>query len=162
MTPELVADAFEHGVGATFNACFNRAETNTFSEPWEHEATVRHLDDVTVTPARGMLEGRRIRLGRCALLAVGGIEVAVSSIRQQITSDDYLAAIGADTESARVFIVKSRGHFRAGFDHLVDDANIIEVDCPALATPNLHALPWNKVMRPIYPLDPEMEWSPSG
>ena len=158
--PDLAEEAFEHGTGHSFVARFNRAETSAFSEPWSHEATVLNLDDLAVTPARGMLAGRKLRLGRCALLDVAGIQVAVSSIRQQITSDDYLSAIGADTSRARLFIVKSRGHFRAGFDHLVDDDHIIEVDCPALATPNLQALPWEHVLRPIYPLDPDLSWSP--
>jgi microcystin degradation protein MlrC len=56
--------------------------------------------------------------------------------------------------------VKSRGHFRAGFDIFFSDDRIIEVDVPGLTTPVLKNVPWKRVPRPIYPLDPDMEWQP--
>jgi len=158
--PALAAEAHQRGEGAMFLARFNRDETNAFSEALEWQARVVALTDATVTPRRGMLKGRSIRLGPCALLELGGVQVVVSSVRQQITSDDYFIACAADPAAAQVFVVKSRGHFRAGFDHLVPDERIVEVDCPGLATPNLQALPWRDVRRPIYPLDPDLEWTP--
>jgi len=158
--PALAAEAHERGQDAVFRARFNRDEDDAFSEPLAWRARVVALTDATVTPSRGMLEGRAIRLGPCALLEVDGVRVAVSSIRQQITSDDYFSALGADPTAARILVVKSRGHFRAGFDHLVPAERTVEVDCPGLATPNLHALPWRHVRRPIYPLDPELDWTP--
>jgi microcystin degradation protein MlrC len=55
-------------------------------------------------------------------------------------------------------VVKSRGHFRAGFDDIFADEHILEVDGPGLATPVLTRVPWRHVPRPIWPLDPDMSW----
>jgi len=158
--PALAAEAHQRGEATVFPARFNRDETDVFSEALEWQARIVALTDATVTPRRGMLKGRSIRLGPCALLELDGLRVVVSSVRQQITSDDYFSACAADPAAARLFVVKSRGHFRAGFDHLVPDERIVEVDCPGLATPNLQALPWRDVRRPIYPLDLDLEWTP--
>jgi microcystin degradation protein MlrC len=49
-------------------------------------------------------------------------------------------------------------HFRAGFDDIFADANILEVDGPGLATPILTRVAWKEVPRPIWPLDPGMTW----
>jgi microcystin degradation protein MlrC len=55
-------------------------------------------------------------------------------------------------------VVKSRGHFRAAFDELFSDDRILEVDVPGLTTPVLARVPWRRIPRPIYPLDPETVW----
>ena len=60
----------------------------------------------------------------------------------------------------RVLVVKSRGHFRAGFDEFFNPNQIFEVDLPGLTTPNLHQLDLSRVPRPIFPLDPDMSWHP--
>jgi len=56
--------------------------------------------------------------------------------------------------------VKSRGHFRAGFDDIWTPDRIIEVDVPGLTTVVMSRVPWREVPRPIYPVDPEMVWTP--
>jgi len=67
---------------------------------------------------------------------------------------------GLDIAAARSVVVKSRGHFRAAFDLLFSDDRIVEVDVPGLTTPVLARVPYRDVPRPIFPLDPEMAWSP--
>ena len=42
-------------------------------------------------------------------------KVVVISIRQQCIDPGYFEAFGVDVETARTVVVKSRGHFRAGF-----------------------------------------------
>ena len=58
----------------------------------------------------------------------------------------------------RCLMVKSRGHFRAGFDEFFGNEQIVEVDAPGLTTPILSPLPFQHVPRPIYPLDADMSW----
>ncbi|MED5474164.1 MAG: microcystinase MlrC family protease, partial [Pseudomonadota bacterium] len=56
-------------------------------------------------------------------------------------------------------VVKSRGHFRAGFSHLFSDEQIIEVDVPGLTSPNLSNFNWKYLPRPVYPLDENASWT---
>jgi microcystin degradation protein MlrC len=83
----------------------------------------------------------------------------VSSRALQCADDDTLRHCGLDPATANVVVVKSRGHFRAGFDHLFTDDRIVEVGAPGVATPELHTLPWRHLPRPVFPLD-EVEWQP--
>jgi microcystin degradation protein MlrC len=70
-----------------------------------------------------------------------------------------LEHLGIDIGSLRGLIVKSRGHFRAGFDEWFGDDRIVEVDAPGLTTQGLAHLPYRNIPRPIFPLDPDTPWS---
>lgn len=156
--PALAAEAHERGADAEFTARFNRDEASEFSEPFEAPARVVRLTDGAIPVTRGMLRGGIIRLGPTCVLDLGGIAVVVVSIRQQITSADYFTAAGLDPAAAATLVLKSRGHFRAGFDHLVRDERIFEVDVPGLTSPNLIRFPWKRLPRPVYPMDPDTPW----
>jgi microcystin degradation protein MlrC len=158
--PALVKRADDAGVGATFTATFNSEETNQFSEPFEAEVTVEKLSDGEFAGTAGMVKGRTVQLGQSCLLRLGGIQIIVISIRQQCLSNDYLQHFGLDAAEARVTVVKSRGHFRAGFQHIFPPERIIEADVPGLTSCNLLTFPWKHMPRPVYPMDPETTWEP--
>jgi len=158
--PALAAEAHAKGVGARFPARFNRAETNTFSERFEAEAVVEALSDGEVVGRRGIYRDRRVSLGPSALLRIGGVRVAVVTQRRQLAEPRMLETLGVDLRAVRSLVVKSRGHFRAGFDDIWTPDRIIEVDVPGLTTVVLTRVPWREVPRPIYPLDPDTSWTP--
>jgi microcystin degradation protein MlrC len=81
-------------------------------------------------------------------------------VRNQCKDTAMFEELGLDIAAARSVIVKSRGHFRAAFDLLFPDDRIVEVDVPGLTTPVLARVPYRDVPRPIYPLDPDMQWAP--
>jgi microcystin degradation protein MlrC len=158
--PPLAAEAHKLGVGATFNARFNRDETTTFSDPFTAEGKVVALSDGLFVGRRGMAAGRTLDMGPAALVQVGGIQVVVMTHRHQALDPMFFETFGLDITKLRCLVVKSRGHFRAGFDIFFPDDRIIEVDVPGLTTPVLQNVPWRQVPRPIYPLDPDMTWAP--
>ncbi len=158
--PPLAAEAHARGVGAGFHAVFNRDETHPLSGRFEHGATVERLHHGTMVGRRGIAAGHTIVLGPTALLRVGGVRVVVVSVRQQCKDTAMFEELGLDIAAARSVIVKSRGHFRAAFDLHFPDERIVEVDVPGLTTPVLSRVPYRHVPRPIYPLDPDMSWSP--
>ena len=63
-------------------------------------------------------------------------------------------------ESWPAVCVKSRGHFRAGFDLWFKPDQVYEVDTAGLTSPVLDRLTWRGLPRPVYPLDEETEWTP--
>jgi microcystin degradation protein MlrC len=158
--PALAAEAHAKGVGARFLARFNRDETNVFSKPFEAEAVVEALTDGEVVGRRGIYRGRSVALGPTALLRIGGVRVAVVTQRRQLAEPRMVESLGVDLRSVRSLVVKSRGHFRAGFDDIWTPDRIVEVDVPGLTTVVLTRVPWREVPRPIYPLDPDMQWTP--
>ena len=155
---ELAAEAHKLGCGARFRARFNRAETNEFSKPFEAEAVVRNLSDGVIVGRRGTGAGTTMDLGPTATLQVGGIRVVVITNRTQALDFGYFESFGVPVDQMRALVVKSRGHFRAGFDHLFTPDRVIEVDCPGLVSPILSRYPWKGLPRPVYPIDPDAKW----
>ncbi len=156
----LAIEAHEKGVGARFTARFNRAVAadDPFSKPFAAEAEVRALSDGKVTGRRGIFAGRTVHLGRTAWLQIGGIAVVVIEGRTQCADPAFLEHLGLDIAAARCVVVKSRGHFRGGFDEFFDHGRIVEVDCPGLTSPILSRFTWKHLPRPVLPLDAQAQW----
>jgi microcystin degradation protein MlrC len=123
-------------------------------------ATVRGLSDGRATGRRGLLAGVPIRLGPSAALDLGGTVLAVSSIRFSPNDPACFEHLDIDLSRMRTIALKSRGHFRAGFDEFVAAGDVIEVATPGLTTPLLLSLPWRNLPRPVIPLDPVSSWAP--
>jgi microcystin degradation protein MlrC len=158
--PALAAEAHAAGLGKRFQARFNRDEAHPLSGRFEAPAIVEALRDGPLIGKRGISAGHTINLGAMALLNLGGVKVVVVSVRQQAKDTAMFESMGIDLGAVRSLVVKSRGHFRAAFDLAFSDDRIVEVDVPGLTTPILTRVPYRNVPRPIYPLDPEMAWSP--
>ncbi|GAC1340841.1 MAG: M81 family metallopeptidase [Acetobacteraceae bacterium] len=152
--PDLAADARAAGIGEAFEARFNRGD----GESWTVPARVLALHDGDVRGRRGIFAGNSVALGEMALLDVGGVRVGVASRRIQCADPAFLEALGVDLAQVRSLIVKSRGHFRGGFDELFGPDQIVEVDAPGLTSPVLSRFQWTKLPRPVLPLDPETVW----
>jgi microcystin degradation protein MlrC len=156
--PDLAAEAHGHGQHYNFTAQFNRAETTKFSESWSAPARVAALSDGDCVGRRGIYAGQRLMLGKCAALAVGGIMVVVVSHRLQCADPIFFEMMGLDVRQARSVAVKSRGHFRGGFDEFFGPEQIVEVDLPGLTSPMLNRFEWTRLPRPVIPLDDGVEF----
>jgi microcystin degradation protein MlrC len=164
--PLLAEEAHALGIGARFTARFNRPQgtltaDDPFSRPFAAEAEVVALSDGRVTGRRGIFTGTAMTLGKTAALRLGGITVVVISIRTQCADPAFLEHLGLDIGAARSVVVKSRGHFRGGFDEFFGHDRIVEVDAPGLTSPILTRFAWTKLPRPVLPIDPETRWSPA-
>jgi microcystin degradation protein MlrC len=157
----LAAQAHALGEGAVFTASFNTKETHEFSLPFDVEhAKVVKLSDGQYTGRRGVLRNVAADMGPSALLDLGGIQIVVITHRCQCMDPRQFEIFGLDIAQARVVVVKSRGHFRGGFDEFFKPEQIYEVDCPGLTSPILANFTWTKLPRPVYPLDEETTWTP--
>jgi microcystin degradation protein MlrC len=156
--PDLAAESHRRGVGASFEARFNRSETTKFSEPYTAAASVVSLTDGKCVGRRGIYAGLRLELGLCAALRVGGVTVVVISHRVQCADPTFFEMMGLDIARARSVVVKSRGHFRGGFDEFFGPDQIVEVDLPGLTSPMLNRFEWRRLPRPVIPLDDNVEW----
>ncbi|MBW6400737.1 M81 family metallopeptidase [Roseomonas sp. HJA6] len=156
----LAVEAHGLGVGARFTARFNRdmAADDPFSKHYAVEATVRAVSDGNVTGRRGIYRGTAMTLGRTVCLQIGGLSVVVTEGRAQCADPVFFEHLGLDIGASRAVVVKSRGHFRGGFDEFFKHEQIVEVDCPGLTSPILTRFDWQHLPRPVLPIDAEASW----
>ena len=158
--PELAAEAAELGVGARVLARFLRDGPDGFGEPFAAEAEVVAASDGRVVGRRGLVAGRSVDLGSTVALRIRGVTVVVASNRKQCADPVYFEHLGFDLTAFRAVVVKSRGHFRAGFDEFFSDGQVLEVDTKGLTSPVLSNFSFRGLPRPVYPLDADAEWTP--
>lgn len=158
--PPLAAAAHAAGVGGAITARFNSSEDNRFSEKWETPAAVVALSDGKFVGRRGIFAGQALEMGPTAAVRIGGITVVVISNRQQCADPMFFEHLGLDIAKADSVVVKSRGHFRGGFDEFFTPDRIIDVGAPGLTSLDFANVPWTRLPRPILPLDKEVSWTP--
>ena len=132
----------------------------TFSEGFSAPARVLKTTDGRCIGRRGIWAGRALELGPTAALQIGGITAICVSKRKQCADPVFFEMHGLDVGAARTVVVKSRGHFRGGFDEFFTPERIIEVDTPGLTSPVLERLNFRGLPRPVFPLDVDAKWSP--
>ena len=106
------------------------------------------------------MKDRKFTLGLSAVLELldSGMQVVVGSLRRQLAEPVMLEMHGLDISKIQCLIVKSRGHYRAGFDEFFSDERILDVDSPGLTTPNLRRLTFKALPRPVWPIDDDVQW----
>ncbi len=148
--PIVVSLAFAGGEGATFDVRLGGKLGPASGAPIDARATVTRL-------ARNAVQRRRDlvgQLGDAAALRIDGIDVVVNSLRTQTLSPDCFTGLGIDPAERRILVVKSSQHFRAAFEPIA--AEILYVATPGAIPPDVTIIPYRKVRRPKWPLDPDL------
>ena len=154
---KAVAQMTEAGVGAKVAL---RLGGNTdfpaighSGRPLEISGTVKRITDGKFTVTGPMGTGTRQNLGQCAVLDTGSIEIVVSEYRHEPFDTGCFTHAGIDPARKRYILIKSRQHFRAGFEPIIK--HVVMVSGPGITTSDYGQYPWKHVRRPIYPLDLE-------
>jgi microcystin degradation protein MlrC len=153
---ETVIQAHAAGVGQTISARIGGKTDNRHGTPVEVEAYVRCLSDGRFIYHGPMRRGMVGEFGPMALLVIGGVEVVVASNRHQLMDAEMIRVVGVTPEHRKLLVVKSAVHFRADLGPLA--SHIFDADTPGIHRPDFAAFQFEKVRRPIYPLD-EVEHS---
>ncbi len=77
-------------------------------------------------------------LGPMALVRTQGLDIVVSSRKQQAADQAMFRHVGAEPADYEILVLKSSVHFRADFACLAEDIRVVEA--PGVNTANLHAL----------------------
>ncbi|MFZ5823073.1 MAG: M81 family metallopeptidase [Bacillota bacterium] len=150
---EVAAQAHEAGVGATIAVRLGGKTDTLHGAPVEATAYVKALTDGRFRLTTPMWRGMQLDLGPCARLQIGGVDVIVTSQRQQTLDDEVFLLHGIDVRRYKIVGLKSSSHFRAGFNHLA--RAIIPADSPGATTLQVQVFPYQRIRRPIWPLDAE-------
>jgi microcystin degradation protein MlrC len=103
--------------------------------------------------AGGLMRGVRAHAGPSAVLRVGAVDVLVTSNACYEYADEAFAAAGIDVRAKKFVVVKNPMNYQQAY---AAAAAMFILDTPGPTTPNLAALDFRAVDRPLFPLDPEM------
>ena len=154
------------GIGAEITLKVGASADQRFYKPLEVTGTVRLLDDgkyMVLGPTHGgwgrdvdPAAFREANVGTRAVLRVGDkIDVILS--RHRTGKDrDFFKSAGIILEEKQIIAVKSNQAHRASFDAVA--ASTVELLSPGVSTVDYASLPYKHLSRPIWPIDPDMEW----
>lgn len=158
--PETVAHAVATGTGTMIAVRLGGKTDDRHGPPILADARVERITDGVFTNTGPMGTGGRTRMGMTALLDLNGIKVIVTEQRVQALDLSLFRSVGIEPTTARAIVVKSSVHFRAAFEPIA--AKIIDVDTPGISSPHLERFAFQRVHRPIWPLDADATYPPGG
>ena len=111
--------------------------------------------NVGANTGAGMLKGFLVDMGRTVVLHVDDegrdLAVIVSERRVPPIGPEMFRSVGIEPSQLRLVAVKTRGHYWRPYPFVRE---IVEVETPGLAPSNLASLPYRRLRRPKFPLDP--------
>lgn len=155
--PEAVKEIFTHKPGETISITLGGKHEKIFGEPLLLEdVTVITLCDGYFRYTSPNLFGNPGKLGKAARIRKGNVDIIVAESRNQTFDDRPFVATGADLADYRYVGLKSTQHFRGYFGSRA--TAIIPCDPPGLSGSDLSAFDYHKILRPVYPLDKNVEF----
>jgi microcystin degradation protein MlrC len=141
--PIAVQQAFAVGEGAQLTLRLGGKMGPSSGQPLDLTVHVRALvqDLVMRWPqTEGFAE---ISCGDCACLTSGGVDIVVSSVRQQAVGLEVFTACGIDPKERQLLVVKSMNHFRAAFAPIA--AEVVYMSTPGALNLDPRAIPYEHV-----------------
>jgi microcystin degradation protein MlrC len=154
--PEVAARARE---GETFEGEVGGKTDRLHGPPVRVRARVVRVGSGDFNYKGSYMTNRRVQAGRTAVLDVDGVRIVVRERKVMPFDAEELRVVGLEPAECRIIVVKSALAWRAAYGDLA--RAVIDVDTPGSCTARLESLPYKRLRRPIYPLDPDTTWSPS-
>ncbi len=157
--PEVVELAFNAGIGKEIACELGGKTDDLHGFPIPIVAEVANLTDGRFIYEGPMRTGHTGWLGRSAVLQVLGrhgnvVDVLVTERRFQAFDTAVFRSQGIEPCDKKIVAVKSSVHFRGSFTPIA--SRIIEVDTPGLLSIDLTKFDFQRLKRPIWPLDDEL------
>jgi microcystin degradation protein MlrC len=153
--PEAVQQAIAAGIGATVTLSVGgklaMPQIPGDSPPLTLTGTVKTIANGRFRNKGPMGRGVTTDMGPSVVIDTGKVEVALISRHVEPSDLNCFFSLGIDPMQKRYVMLKSRVHWRAGLGAMAKAV----VDCAGIGvcTSDYSQLTFNKVRRPIYPLD---------
>ena len=119
--------------------------------------TVQAVTDGRFTITGPMQTGLQVNLGRTVVLANSRMQLVLCEERWEPYDLGCFTHAGIDAARSKYILIKSRQHFRAGFEPIA--RHIVLAAGPGVCSSDYGQFDFRRLTRPIYPLEPEMTWT---
>lgn len=147
--PVAVRLAFAAGEGSRLTVRLGGKMGPPSGDPLDLTVTVKGL--VRQLVQRWPLTGgdAEIPMGDAACLQADGVDVVVTTVREQAFGLELFTAFGIDLRAKRLVVVKSANHFRAAYDAVARE--VLYVDAGGALASDPRAVPYTRFDRQAYP-----------
>jgi microcystin degradation protein MlrC len=139
--------ASDAGVGARLPMRIGGKISPLSGDPLDLDCTVLALKPNLIMTG---LAGTPTPMGDCALIEADGIQIVLTSLRNQAIHTDLFTQLGCDLATKKIIVVKSSQHFHASYSKVA--SHVIYADAPGSVARDLNTLPYKRVRRPKWPL----------
>ena len=112
---------------------------------------VTRITDGQFTVTGPMATGTRVRMGPTAVLDTGAVQIVVSEGRSEPFDTGVFTHCGIDPRRKRYVLIKSRQHFRAGFEPIA--RHIVLCDGDGVTSSDLRLFTYRNRRRPLFPFE---------
>ena len=126
------------------------------SKPLELRGVVRRITDGHYKVTCPMDTGITLNHGTSAVLEMDDVDILVCSERMEAYDLGVFRHAGIEPTTKRYLLIKSREHFRAGFEPIAQ--HIVLLSGPGVTSSDYSLFRFNKIHRPIYPLDRDIQF----
>ncbi|GEO42285.1 microcystinase C [Skermanella aerolata] len=152
--PGSVAKLIEAGVGAEVTLDIGgklpMPAIGLKAKPLTVTGKVRVITDGEYTIRGPMYTGVRVGMGRTVVLDTGTVEIVLIERHHEPWDLGCLLSLGIDPAARKYVMLKSRIHYRAGFQPIA--RHIVECAGEGVTTSDYGRLRFDRVRRPIFPL----------
>jgi len=143
--PAAAAAAHSAGVGADITIGLGGHSGVPGDAPLEASWRVEQLAEGRCQYGGQMLHGKWSNLGPSARLSLGGVQVAVSTHKDQMLDRNLYRMVGIEPEAMKILVNKSSVHFRADFQPIAEAVLVARAPGPLLADPADY--PWRRLRK---------------
>ena len=153
--PESVKKMIEVGTGNEISLVVggktNAPAINQIGQGLQCSGTVTCITDGRFVITGPMQTGLIVNLGRTAVLDIGNAQILISEERWEPYDPGCFTHAGINPLEAKYILIKSRQHFRATFESIAK--HIVLAAGPGVCSSDYSQFNFNRLKRPIYPLD---------
>ena len=149
--PKAVAQAVAAGVGGRLRAAIGGVFDKMNHTPALLDGIVRSISDGRFRFSGNYNKGMLNEMGTTAVVYCAKTTIVVTQNAANMISPDVYRSQGLEPRDYHIVVVKSANSFRSEYDFAT---RVILVDTPGISPANLQGLLFERVPRPIYPLDP--------
>src|SRR5574338_505123 len=126
-------------------------QINLAGRPLTVTGKITRITDGEFTVTGPMATGTRVRMGKTAVLDTGSVQIVVSEGRSEPFDTGVFTHCSIDPRRKKYVLIKSRPHFRAGFEPIA--RHIVLCDGDGVTSSDLRLFTYRNRRRPLFPFE---------
>ncbi len=154
--PQAVQACVRAGQGAEVSVAVGGRSDPVYGPPCPVDGRIGRITDGRFDPGNVLHKGFGTTMGRTVRLDLSDNHVILTERRTVPWSLGQLLSVGVDPTSLAVIVVKAAIAYKVAYGPVA--GTVVECGSPGWTTPGLAALPYRRLRRPVWPLDPDLTW----